>query len=69
MSDRIKGQPVVLQSIEKAVEGELLYLCTYIKRCPYSIQKQLLPYCFELKKDYPSDARLKELCDSLIGEA
>ena len=59
MNERYKSPTGGQQSNEKILENELFQFITFIKRTPNSIQRQLLPYCFELKREFPSDHRVK----------
>lgn len=69
MSDRFKGTAGGLTQNERMLEYELLHFITFVKRAPLSIQRQLLPYCFELKRDFPNDNRIKAFHQATFGDA
>jgi hypothetical protein len=69
MSDRFKGTAGSQSQNERMLEYELLHFITFVKRAPLSIQRQLLPYCFELRKDFPNDTRVRAFHQTTFGDA
>lgn len=68
MSERFKSLMGGQLSNEKLLENELFQFITFIKRAPLSIQRQLHPYCFELKREFPNDNRVKNFHENTFGE-
>lgn len=68
MSERIKSQSSSQYQNDRVLENEILLFTTFIKRAPLSIQRQLLPYCFDLKRDFPADNKLKIFHETYFGD-
>ena len=51
--------------IDKAQENELLTLTCFVRRAPKAIQRQLVPFLQQLRKEYPQEETLKELIEEL----
>jgi hypothetical protein len=68
MSERFKGLANIQSQNEKALENEIYQFTTFVKRAPFTIQRQLLPYCFDLKRSFPNDHRLGIFHEAYFGD-
>lgn len=69
MSERLKGTTSTQPQNDRVIENELLQFITFVKRAPLSIQRQLYPYCYELRREFPADPRVKAYHDTTFGES